>query len=364
MSDANRQKGDAEMKSLMKILLYAGLEEKQFRSLIPKVYTSNRKSLKIYSLLAAMAFTGLFVASRVTHSFADVNQQLYGTMMLLNIGIYLCARLLLPKTPSLIQPTGYLFMGSLYVFSLSVTALHPEYPAVSIFVLLFAVPFLLICRPVSEIALTLLVMVGLCLVSYCFKAPELAVTDYWNTVSFGFVAIAVATVQQCNQYKMLYQEEKLVYLSNTDLLTGAKNRNRFENRKTVYAHLCDRCLSVIYIDVNGLHALNDSKGHLAGDRLLIAAAHAMIAEFGEDHTYRIGGDEFVCFSLDTGEEEVEERMQRIERTLDAQGYSISWGAATEQKAVIDMHSMTTSAEAEMYAAKDRYYQQPGHERRR
>ena len=352
------------MEALKKVLLYAGLDREQYQSLIPKVYESNRKSLKIYSLLAAVAFTGLFLASWATHSFADVNQQLYGIMMLLNIAIYLSTWLLLPKTPAMVQPMGYLFMAGLYVFSLVVTALHPEYPAVSIFVLLFAVPFLLICRPVSVIAMTLLVMGGLCLISYRYKVPELAVTDYWNTASFGFVAIAVATVQQCNQYKMLQQEEKLVYLSNTDLLTGAKNRNRFENQKTVYAQLCDQCLSCIYIDVNGLHALNDSEGHLAGDRLLIAAARAMIAEFGEDHTYRIGGDEFVCFSPDTAEKEVEARMRRIERTLEAQGYSISWGAATGQKTVIDMHSLTTGAEAEMYAAKERYYQQPGHERRR
>lgn len=352
------------MKRLKNILLYAGLDEEQFLSLTPNVWEINRKSLKLYSLIAVITFNALFVATWVTRSFADVNRQLYGVMLVLNNAVYLCSLWVLPKTPALVQPLGFLFMTGLYAFSLAVTGLHPEYPAVSTIVLLFAIPFLLLYRPISLVILSLLVMAGLCLFSHVFKENELAVTDTWNAISVGLIAITVETLQQCNRFKMLHQEKKLVYLSNTDLLTGARNRNRFENQKKLYAQFCASCLSCVYVDVNGLHALNDREGHQAGDRLLITAARAMIAEFGEDHTYRIGGDEFVCFSPDTGEAEVRERMQRIEKTLTAMQYSVSWGAATQQKTGIDMHGLTTDAEAAMYAAKERYYQHPGHERRR
>ena len=351
------------MEKLKKILLYAGLERDQFQSLAPDVLQANRKSLNTYALLAIIAFAGLFAVSGLTRSFADINQRLYGFMLLLNIFLYLCVWQLLPRVPALILPAGYLFMGGLYAFSLAVTALHPAYPAVSTVVFLFAVPYLLMDRPIRMIIMTALVVIAQSMISLRFKSAELASTDYWNAISFGAIAIVVETVQQCNKYRMLLQEDKLAYLSNTDVLTGAKNRNRFESRKEEYAQFCDKCLSCIYVDVNGLHALNDKEGHLAGDRLLIAASHALIDAFGKDDTYRIGGDEFVCFSADTEKEVVRQRMLHIDETLAKKGYSVSWGAATQEKAAIDMRSLTTEAEEEMYAAKRRYYQQSGHDRR-
>ena len=351
------------MEKLKRILLYAGLEREQFHTLAPDVLQANRRSLSTYVLLAVIAFAGLFAVSGFARSFADVNHRLYGYMLLLNVGLYLCVWLLLPRIPSLILPVSYLFMGGLYFFSLAVTALHPAYPAVSTVVLLFAVPYLLTDRPIRMIGMTAAVVIALGVTALHYKSMDLASTDYWNAVSFGAVAIVVETVQQCNKYKVLLQEEKLAYLSNTDVLTGAKNRNCFEYQKEGYAQLCDRSLSCIFVDVNGLHALNDKEGHLAGDRLLITASHELIDAFGENDTYRIGGDEFVCFSIDTEEEEVRQRMQKIDQNLAKKGYSVSWGAATQEKESIDMHSLTTEAEEEMDAAKSRYYQQSGHDRR-
>jgi len=50
-----------------------------------------------------------------------------------------------------------------------------------------------------------------------------------------------------------------------------------------------------YVDVDGLKAMNDTNGHAAGDRLLIAVADSLRACLRSyDVITRVGGDEFVC----------------------------------------------------------------------
>ena len=54
-------------------------------------------------------------------------------------------------------------------------------------------------------------------------------------------------------------------------------------------------LSVAFVDVDGLKAVNDTNGHAAGDRVLMDVADALRSELrGYDLVVRLGGDEFLC----------------------------------------------------------------------
>lgn len=54
-------------------------------------------------------------------------------------------------------------------------------------------------------------------------------------------------------------------------------------------------LVLAFIDVNGLKAINDSRGHAAGDQLLLEVAGVIKARLrSHDLIIRYGGDEFVC----------------------------------------------------------------------
>ena len=74
------------------------------------------------------------------------------------------------------------------------------------------------------------------------------------------------------------------------------------------------------MDVNGLHELNNTKGHDAGDVMLKIVAQEMTKIFGRKDTYRIGGDEFVAFVVDTDLRHVREMMQTLEQAVEAHGY--------------------------------------------
>jgi diguanylate cyclase (GGDEF)-like protein len=51
-------------------------------------------------------------------------------------------------------------------------------------------------------------------------------------------------------------------------------------------------LHLLVFDINNLKVVNDKFGHEYGNKLIVSSANAIVAIFGEENTYRIGGDEF------------------------------------------------------------------------
>lgn len=57
-------------------------------------------------------------------------------------------------------------------------------------------------------------------------------------------------------------------------------------------------LVLAFVDVDPLKAVDDTHGHAAGDRLLVAVAGALRSELrSHDLVIRWGGDEFICAAL-------------------------------------------------------------------
>jgi diguanylate cyclase (GGDEF)-like protein len=86
--------------------------------------------------------------------------------------------------------------------------------------------------------------------------------------------------------------------SETDELTHVRRRGpgmRQLQREIDRAHRTSEELIVAFIDVDGLKAVNDTEGHLAGDALLTAVADSLMKCLRSyDLIMRYGGDEFVC----------------------------------------------------------------------
>lgn len=159
--------------------------------------------------------------------------------------------------------------------------------------------------------------------------------------------------------KELHEKQKLAEL---DVLSGLQNRNCYERNLSLYPGEGKESLTCIYVDVNGLHELNNKKGHEAGDRMLQKVGHIIQEQFGSKDTYRIGGDEFVAFVNDETEETIQKRMKVIERSLMEAGYHISVGMC-RQELPVDMDRLVKQAEKRMYEEKKRYYKESGRTRR-
>lgn len=83
----------------------------------------------------------------------------------------------------------------------------------------------------------------------------------------------------------------------TDALTGLSNRRGLEVIGEKVLETCGHLglpASLLYADLDGLKAVNDTEGHAAGDRMLVAFARLLEETFREsDVIARLGGDEFV-----------------------------------------------------------------------
>jgi len=91
--------------------------------------------------------------------------------------------------------------------------------------------------------------------------------------------------------------EQLVYQAQHDPLTGLANRRRIVehlNELLYSKRVRDRHLGLLFLDLDGFKAVNDTFGHEAGDRVLIEVARRMqrTARDG-DIVGRVAGDEFV-----------------------------------------------------------------------
>ncbi len=118
-----------------------------------------------------------------------------------------------------------------------------------------------------------------------------------------------------------HAEEELRALSLVDSLTGLPNRRAFitlSDQALKWAVRSDKEVLLIFIDVDNLKQINDSCGHLSGDRALMDTARVLRETFREaDIVARLAGDEFIALVTADAASAGELIIQRIEARLKA-----------------------------------------------
>ncbi len=150
-----------------------------------------------------------------------------------------------------------------------------------------------------------------------------------------------------------------------DHLTSALSRRGFVNRVDRYLseHRDQNLyLSLIYVDLNGFKAVNDSYGHAAGDELLRVVAHRLRGGLKDaDLLARLGGDEFVVALVNLASardghavaKRLEQRLNSSEVVIDGHQIFItaSLGVASSRVASADIDLLVHRADQAMYRVK-------------
>lgn len=145
--------------------------------------------------------------------------------------------------------------------------------------------------------------------------------------------------------------ERMQRLARADPLTGVLNRHGLESAGR---RLLDRArrrrtpISVLLIDLDDLRTVNNTRGHRAGDDLLVAATRQWLDDVsGDEVVGRVGGDEFVLMLPGADESRAIERVRRL-----AAEASVNWTAGVAQlRDEESLADLIARADQAMYARK-------------
>ncbi len=159
-----------------------------------------------------------------------------------------------------------------------------------------------------------------CLAVPLFYTPVPATADAGPLLVQGFALVTVTAAMVVIRERMVAGKEELHALAQSDPLTGVGNYRRLYTRMSYEMARHRRSgqpLTLLVLDLDGFKAVNDTLGHLAGDRLLKAVADALMSTVREQDTVvRQGGDEFAVLAPETGGAAANALKTRIERALD------------------------------------------------
>ena len=153
----------------------------------------------------------------------------------------------------------------------------------------------------------------------------------------------------------------------TDFLTGLANARTFFSTMEKELARCKRkgtILGVLVCDLNGFKQVNDTHGHLVGNKLLKEIADNLVKACREEDTIgRLGGDEFVCILpefLPDGIPQVESRLHSAVRAAAKKicgesSTSASVGVAFYPEDGPDAERLIAEADRRMYEQKKSHY---------
>ena len=346
------------METLRNLLFYGGVDPEVYRDCREEIWKENREKLFFFlSVSILFLLIALVVCCLVKSLTASVVIYLVGLAVCLGL---ICAVQNFPDNHIVTALSADVFMGMLYLMGIYLgTIAYPNEPAICFHVFAVLLPMLFTRPAIGNILRTALyegIFIG-CV--FWFKTPDVLALDLLSAFLFGAAACVLSTYYVRALTDNVVARRKLKVIAETDLNTQIPNRNAYENHMQDYPLRCANTLSCVYVDVNGLHELNNTKGHDAGDVMLKTVAQEMVKTFGIKDSYRIGGDEFVAFVVDEDPRMVRERMRALEANVEADGYSVAVGCATCSAGGIQMEALIKQAETRMYDAKNEYYRKRG-----
>lgn len=160
-------------------------------------------------------------------------------------------------------------------------------------------------------------------------------------------------------------KQRIEELAFSDALTGLPNRVLLNERIEFALGLCARehkSFAMVFIDLDRFKQINDSLGHVFGDRVLIQVAQRIKACLRlSDTAARMGGDEFVLLLHDTDAQGAESMVQRVMRRLNEPyvlddltlNLTSSIGIALYPVDGVTKDELIKNADTAMYQVKDR-----------
>jgi len=152
-----------------------------------------------------------------------------------------------------------------------------------------------------------------------FSGGQTAILAGFEAVCLAVVAAGILLLAR----RLRASHQALWALARRDELTGVGNYRSLHERlaEEIARHQRrSREFALVLLDLDGFKAINESFGHLEGDRLLAEIGVALRdAVRAEDSVFRQGGDEFAAIVPEANAEEAEEVAARLRARVAQRG---------------------------------------------
>ena len=335
-------------------LFYAGADRTGIERITPSIRKTNRIMLCTLSIMAALLI-GVMLISSLVSSGLKQNQIVYIAGSILSAAVFVLS-FVAKKYDWLVNPLIYVACSIYYVYGIFIgTITEPEGKTVTFIVMLVIMPILFIERPIRTALMTIaydILFIVLCLMN---KTGKVLTIDIIDGILFGILGIASGTVISQMKVRGYISEQKLREISRVDRLTGVFNRNAYELDIFSISGKCKHNLACVYIDVNGLHEINNTKGHKFGDMMLKFIAKEIKHAFSTGYVYRIGGDEFVVFIPDMSKADVGYEAIELTKRIEEKDYHVAIGYETAAIRHLSIDRLIKAAEMRMFDHKNDFY---------
>lgn len=171
--------------------------------------------------------------------------------------------------------------------------------------------------------------------------------------------VSLQNIQNLRQIRK--EKERYKEISQRDKMTGLLNKVTLEEmvqRQIDKSQEIEQCMALILIDLDYFKKINDTFGHLTGDKMIRDAAEKIKLLFPYSKMVgRVGGDEFVVFTKSYSRKDIIERTEGLKKELNKLCYhdkfivTASIGIAFFEQMIESYEELFSIADKALYKAK-------------
>lgn len=160
------------------------------------------------------------------------------------------------------------------------------------------------------------------------------------------------------------RSQQIRYLASRDSLTGVLNHGQIMDAAAQALRLAARHIKpvvMVMIDLDYFKKVNDSYGHMGGDKVLVSLGQLLLQSVREtDFVGRYGGEEFIVVFCDADSEVIQAKMEsilsafrQIDFTINEHSFNCTFSAGMASSENYDsLSELIASADAALYQAKN------------
>jgi polar amino acid transport system substrate-binding protein len=178
--------------------------------------------------------------------------------------------------------------------------------------------------------------------------------DKNKMINIIVVIIALIILYLFRQRSINKYNEQLEFISNTDALTGLKNRRKIDK---ILKELKNKKFSLILMDIDYFKLINDDFGHLMGDDVLKKISNILKYNVNQnDIIGRWGGEEFLIICKNTSMKEAKLLSLRLKDLIENEDFEVrkitaSFGIS-EARNELALKDILANADKALYKAKE------------